>query len=75
MTDWQQYVDRFIQFHERPILHGNGKVSHERMQQVAHQRYAEFDAKRRAADAKDADAADLIALKQAEHLLAKKKGE
>ncbi|KWT97619.1 MULTISPECIES: virulence RhuM family protein [unclassified Variovorax] len=75
VADWRQYVNSFLQFNERPLLLGSGKISHERMEQVAHQRYAEFDAKRRAADASDADATDLLALKQAERLLFKKKGE
>ena len=66
MEDWRQYVDRFVEFNERPLLKGAGKISHERMQQVAHGRYNEFDAKRRQADALAADAEDIKELEVVE---------
>ncbi len=71
MADWQQYVDRFVEFNERPLLKHAGSVSHERMQQVAHERYAEFDAKRRAAEALQADAEDMRELERVEKLARK----
>lgn len=66
MADWRQYVDNFIDFNERPLLKGAGRISHERMQQVAHERYAEFDAKRRQAEALAADAEDIKELEAVE---------
>ena len=51
MNDWRDYVNRFVAFNERPLLQGAGKVSRERMEQVAYERYAAFDAQRRLADA------------------------
>jgi len=66
MADWRQYVDNFIAFNERPLLQGAGKISHDRMQQVAHERYAEFDAKRRQAEALAADAEDIKELEAVE---------
>jgi hypothetical protein len=72
MVDWRQYVDNFIDFNERPLLKGAGRISHERMQQIAHERYAEFDTKRRQAEALAADADDIKALEQVEHAAAKK---
>lgn len=62
MADWRQYVDNFIDFNERPLLKGAGRISHEHMQRVAHERYAEFDDKRRQAEALAADAGDIKAL-------------
>ncbi|WP_258078648.1 virulence RhuM family protein [Xanthomonas arboricola] len=68
MDDWRQYVDRFVAFNERPPLKDAGTVSHERMQQIAHERYALFDAKRRTAEALAADVEDIEALKSVEKL-------
>jgi len=73
MADWRQNVDSFIQFNERPLLQNAGRVSHEQMVQIAHERYAEFDAKRREIEAKEADAEDIKALEQLERLSKNKK--
>jgi len=66
MDDWRTYVDRFVEFNERPLLKNAGSISHEQMQQVAHERYAEFDAKRRKAEALAADAEDIKELEAVE---------
>lgn len=66
MADWRQYVDNFIAFNERPLLKGAGRISHERMQQVAHERYAEFDVNRRQAEALAADVEDIKELEAVE---------
>lgn len=66
MADWRGYVDSFIEFNERPLLQGAGKVSHERMEQIAHERYAEFDTKRRESEARRADEEDIRALEAIE---------
>ncbi|MFS8383025.1 hydroxyacid dehydrogenase [Xanthomonas campestris] len=66
MDDWRQYVDRFVEFNERPLLKDAGTVSHERMQQIVHERYAVFDAKRRKAEALAADVEDIKALESLE---------
>ncbi len=71
MADWRQNVDSFIQFNERPLLQSAGRVSHETMVQIAHERYAEFDAKRRESEAKAADAEEIKALEQIERSLEK----
>ncbi len=72
MNDWRDYVNRFVAFNERPLLQGAGKVSRERMEQVAYERYAAFDAQRRLADARAADATDIAELEKAERQLTKK---
>lgn len=71
MDDWRQYVDRFVAFNERPLLKDAGTVSHERMQQIVHERYAVFDAKRRKAEAVAADVEDIKALESVEKLARK----
>lgn len=64
MTDWRAYVDRFMAFNERPLLQGAGRVSHEAMTAVAHERYERFDAARRKAEALEADRAELEELER-----------
>jgi hypothetical protein len=66
MNDWRDYVNRFVAFNERPLLQGAGKVSRERMEQVAYERYATFDAQRRKTDALKADDDDIRMLEQIE---------
>jgi hypothetical protein len=63
---WRSNVDRLLAFSERPVLQGAGSVSSEQMRQVAHERYEQFDAQRRRAEALAADAEDLRALEALE---------
>jgi|GEM_PF-6052900 len=53
------YVDRLLEFNERPVLDGAGAVSADRARAVAHQHYEAFDARRRRDEALEADAEDL----------------
>lgn len=66
MADWRQYVDNFLAFNERPLLKGTGKISHERMVKLVHERYDLFDAQRRRAEALQADAEDIAELEVVE---------
>ena len=74
MADWRQYVDSFILFNESPLLQGVGRMSHDAMFKIAVDRYEQFDAERRKAEAAGADEEDLKALEQAERMLTKKGG-
>ncbi len=75
MADWRQYVDNFIQFNESPLLKGVGNTSHKSMSTIVHERYDQFDAKRRNAEAQEADRQDLQSLEEAaKKLVSKKKG-
>lgn len=56
---WRNNVDKMLAFNDRPVLQGPGKVSHDGMKAIAHGRYEEFDANRRAAEAVEADGEDL----------------
>ena len=55
MADWIAQTDRFLSFNERSVLTGSGRISHEQMETIVGERYAAFDARRRAADALAAD--------------------
>lgn len=73
MDDWRKYVNLFVEFNERPLLQGGGKVSRERMEQVAYERYAAFDAQRRKTDAVKDDDNDIRVLQQIERNSSKQK--
>ena len=57
---------RTITVNERPLLNGNGRISHDAMKRIAHDRYEEFDRQRKQQDAIAADAADMEELKAIE---------
>lgn len=56
MATWAGQTKRFLEFDERPVLNGPGKVSHAAMEKSTGERYAAFDADRRQVEAHDADA-------------------
>lgn len=72
---WRENVDRMLEFNEQPILDRAGSVSRQKMKEIAEERYAEFDAKRRQAEAIEADAEDLKAIEELERDLKRKGGE
>lgn len=74
MSDWRTYVDSFIELNESALLKGSGRMSHDAMVKIVHERYEAFDAQRRKTDAREADADDLKELEQAERQLTKSKG-
>jgi hypothetical protein len=74
MADWRNYVDTFIEFNESPLLKGNGRMSHDKMVKIAHDRYEQFDEQRRGVESLEADAQDIEELEQAERRLTKKVG-
>jgi hypothetical protein len=48
MQDWIRQTDRFLDFNERAVLDGPGRVSNQQMEAIISERYAAFDAERRA---------------------------
>ena len=70
---WRSNVDRMLEFNEKPVLDDKGSVSHKTMQKIAHERYEEFDASRRLAEARQADDDDIVELEQIEKELESKK--
>ena len=63
---WKQNVDRLLEFNDRPVLHGPGSVSHDRMKVTAEDRYASFDRNRRQSEALEEDRDDLKQLEDFE---------
>jgi hypothetical protein len=70
---WRGNVDKMLAFNDRPLLKGPGKVSHETMKEIAHERYEAFDGSRRAADAIAADAEDLRQIEELDRTLKQEK--
>ncbi|MFL9868424.1 virulence RhuM family protein [Paraburkholderia fungorum] len=66
MADWRTYVDSFMTFNEQAVLQGLGRMSHQAMTTIAHERYEAFDAARRRAEALEADQAEMRELEQVE---------
>lgn len=56
MADWIKQTDRFLDFNERAILDGPGRVSNQQMEAIITERYKAFDASRRAQEKLAADA-------------------
>lgn len=50
MDDWITQTDRFLDFNERAVLNGPGRISSQQMELIIAERYAAFDAQRRGAD-------------------------
>lgn len=50
MAEWEIELDRFLLFNDRPILKDAGRVSHDRMERLTFEQYANFDAARKAAE-------------------------
>lgn len=69
---WRENVVRLLEFNEKAVLGHAGSLSHEAMQQIAGERYAEFDEHRRAAEAKQADAEEIEELARIEKRLEEK---
>ncbi len=72
---WRDNIDRMLEFNDQAILKGAGSVGQENMKTIAHDRYAGFDEKRRAAEVIEADAIDLREIEQLEQQLKAKKDE
>jgi hypothetical protein len=64
MEEWAGKLDAFLEFNERELLTHAGKMRADVAKALAEKRYVGFDAKRKAADAVAADAADLAELER-----------
>ena len=73
LDDWRKYVDSFMEFNEQPRLNNAGNISRVQMEQIANQRYEQFDQQRKSAEAKATDAEELIELEKLQARLQKKK--
>jgi hypothetical protein len=70
---WRDNVDKMLAYNDRAVLKGPGKISHEDMKEIAHQRYDAFEASRRAAEEIEADAEDLRQIEDLDQKLKRKK--
>lgn len=61
---WRENVDRILQFNDREILKNAGAISHKQMEEQVKLIYEQFDKKRIAFEAKQADLEDLKALEE-----------
>jgi hypothetical protein len=50
LAEWEGVLNTFLKSNELPLLRGAGSVSAQAAEQLAHQHYAEFDAKRNDAE-------------------------
>lgn len=64
MAEWGDKLDAFLQFNERELLTHAGSVRADVAKKLAESRYEEFDARRKAADARVADEVDLAELER-----------
>ena len=71
LDDWRKYVDSFMEFNEQPLLNNAGQISRVQMEQIANQRYEQFDQQRKSAEAKATDAAELVELEKLQERLKK----
>ncbi|MFK4752362.1 virulence RhuM family protein [Oceanobacter antarcticus] len=73
LDDWRKYVDNFMAFNEQPLLNNAGHISRSRMEQIANQRYQQFDQQRKSAEAKATDAAEIAELEKLQQRLQQQK--
>ncbi len=69
MNFWRTNVDQLLTFNDYKILDNAGKIATKEMERIVEIRYEEFDAKRKAFDAAQADREDLAELENAEKML------
>ena len=73
LQDWREYVDKFMDFNEQPLLSNAGQISRKQMEQLINQRYEQFDQQRKLADAQATDKAELEELEKLQERLEQKR--
>lgn len=73
MSFWKENIDKIILLNDKAILSTKGKVSHPQMEKKVDAVFETFDAKRKIADARQADTQDLEELKALENKIKKAK--
>ena len=64
MQFWRENVDRLLEFNDKQVLSGAGKISNAEMEERVREIYEVFDQQRKTYDAKLADEEDLRELEQ-----------
>lgn len=65
MSFWQENVDRILELNDKKVLAGKGTISNAEMEQRVRELYAEFDARRKAYEADQADRRDIEEIEDA----------
>ncbi len=73
MSFWQENVDKILLNNDQPLLVGKGSVSNALMEQRVSSVFAEFDARRKQYDARQADKEDMLLLDELEKELKRNK--
>ncbi len=73
MDFWRENVDKILEFNEKPLLEGKGKISSAAMEKKVREIYQLFDQKRKIYDARQADLDDMRELEKLEEYLKKEK--
>lgn len=66
MKDWEERVNAFLKFHERPVLNHAGEITHEKAEEIVHKRYEQFDLNRQNLELLEAENEAIEELKQIE---------
>ena len=73
MKFWYENVDKILEFQDKNILRNTGSVSNKQMEPKVREIYAEFDQRRKAYEALEADKQDAEELRQLEEKIKKNK--
>ncbi len=69
---WRKNVDRILNFSDKKILKGTGKISNTQMEQKVREIYKKFDKRRKAFEAEQADLKDIEELEKLENQIEQK---
>lgn len=73
MDFWRQNVDKMLDFQDKKVLQGAGSISNAQMEAHVRKLYAQYDQRRKIAEAQQADAQDMEELNTLENKLKKEK--
>lgn len=73
MSFWKDNVDRILDSNDMKVLLGAGSVSNDKMEEIVRKIYVEFDTRRKAFDALEADRQDMEELEELHKKLRKRK--
>ena len=70
---WKENIDKILVLNDKQVLNHKGNISHAQMEKQVDAIYEKFEARRKIADARQADAQDMEELKQLENKIKKYK--
>lgn len=69
---WKENIDKVLAFNDKPILHGQGQITHKQMEDKVREIYALFDTRRKEQEIQKADEEDIKALEELEQQIKNK---